>query len=68
MMVCLPNACSSVVEVLFLTMNSNMFLFEGQMTGVCVNATKTCEVLTWCPVENDRNIPEYVKTQQLFIL
>ncbi|XP_045896137.1 P2X purinoceptor 1-like [Micropterus dolomieu] len=31
---------------------------HGQMTGVCVNATKTCEVLTWCPVENDRNIPD----------
>ncbi|XP_038563421.1 P2X purinoceptor 1-like isoform X2 [Micropterus salmoides] len=31
---------------------------KRQMTGVCVNATKTCEVLTWCPVENDRNIPD----------
>lgn len=31
---------------------------KRQMTGVCVNATKTCEVLTWCPVENDHNIPD----------
>uniref|UniRef100_A0A8D3EBN5 P2X purinoceptor n=1 Tax=Scophthalmus maximus TaxID=52904 RepID=A0A8D3EBN5_SCOMX len=29
-----------------------------QMTGVCVNTTKTCEVLAWCPVENDHNIPD----------
>uniref|UniRef100_A0A8D2ZEB5 P2X purinoceptor n=1 Tax=Scophthalmus maximus TaxID=52904 RepID=A0A8D2ZEB5_SCOMX len=31
---------------------------RGQMTGVCVNTTKTCEVLAWCPVENDHNIPD----------
>ncbi|XP_044079443.1 P2X purinoceptor 1 isoform X5 [Siniperca chuatsi] len=31
---------------------------HGQMTGVCVNDTKTCEVLTWCPIENDKNIPD----------
>ncbi|CAN9501592.1 unnamed protein product [Ophioblennius macclurei] len=31
---------------------------HGQMTGVCVNTTKTCEVLAWCPVEDDNNIPE----------
>ncbi|KAI3373446.1 hypothetical protein L3Q82_022051, partial [Scortum barcoo] len=31
---------------------------HGQMTGVCVSRTKTCEVLAWCPVENDDNIPE----------
>lgn len=24
-----------------------------------MNDTKTCEVLAWCPVENDHNIPEY---------
>ena len=36
--------------------------FQGQMTGVCVNATNTCEVLTWCPVEDDHNIPKYVDT------
>lgn len=39
-----------------------MFLFQGQMTGVCVNTTKTCEVLAWCPVEDDHKIPEYVET------
>ncbi|KAM6983652.1 P2X purinoceptor 1 isoform 2-T2 [Tautogolabrus adspersus] len=34
--------------------------FKRQMTGVCVkyNTTKTCEVLAWCPVEDDRNIPD----------
>lgn len=31
---------------------------EGEMTGVCVNSTMTCEVLAWCPIENDGNIPE----------
>ncbi|XP_034033435.1 P2X purinoceptor 1 [Thalassophryne amazonica] len=30
---------------------------NGHMTGVCVNETKTCEILAWCPVEDDRNIP-----------
>ncbi|XP_036974448.1 P2X purinoceptor 1 isoform X2 [Acanthopagrus latus] len=32
--------------------------FKRQMTGLCVPATKTCEVLAWCPVENDHNIPD----------
>ncbi|CAB1429899.1 unnamed protein product [Pleuronectes platessa] len=31
---------------------------HGQMTGVCVNTTKTCEVLAWCPVEDDTIIPD----------
>ncbi|XP_035523120.1 P2X purinoceptor 1 isoform X3 [Morone saxatilis] len=31
---------------------------HGQMTGKCVNTTKTCEVLAWCPVEDDNNIPD----------
>uniref|UniRef100_A0A3Q1HC85 P2X purinoceptor n=1 Tax=Acanthochromis polyacanthus TaxID=80966 RepID=A0A3Q1HC85_9TELE len=31
---------------------------HGQMTGVCVKNTTTCEVLAWCPVEDDHNIPE----------
>ncbi|XP_059207762.1 P2X purinoceptor 1 [Centropristis striata] len=31
---------------------------HGQMTGVCVNSTKTCEVLAWCPVEDDHGIPD----------
>lgn len=35
-----------------------LFPFQGQMTGVCVDATKTCEVLAWCPVEDDNTIPE----------
>uniref|UniRef100_A0AAQ4RGE0 P2X purinoceptor n=1 Tax=Gasterosteus aculeatus aculeatus TaxID=481459 RepID=A0AAQ4RGE0_GASAC len=32
--------------------------FKRQMTGVCEKATKTCEVLAWCPVENDHDIPD----------
>ncbi|KAM6906926.1 P2X purinoceptor 1 isoform 2-T2 [Xenentodon cancila] len=32
--------------------------FKRQMTGMCVNTTNTCEVLTWCPVEDDRIIPD----------
>ncbi|KAM7374773.1 hypothetical protein PAMP_007412 [Pampus punctatissimus] len=28
------------------------------MTGVCVNTTNTCEVLAWCPIEDDHNIPD----------
>ncbi|XP_053187947.1 P2X purinoceptor 1 isoform X2 [Scomber japonicus] len=31
---------------------------HGEMTGVCVNTTKTCEILAWCPVEDDRKIPD----------
>ncbi|KAM6911352.1 P2X purinoceptor 1 isoform 2-T2 [Lycodopsis pacificus] len=31
---------------------------KRKMTGVCVNATETCEVLAWCPVEDDHNIPD----------
>ncbi|XP_022061685.1 P2X purinoceptor 1 isoform X3 [Acanthochromis polyacanthus] len=31
---------------------------HGQMTGVCVKNTTTCEVLAWCPVEDDHNIPD----------
>ncbi|KAM7398484.1 hypothetical protein PAMA_006409 [Pampus argenteus] len=32
--------------------------FKRQMTGVCVNTTNTCEVLAWCPVEDDHKIPD----------
>ncbi|XP_069556845.1 P2X purinoceptor 1 isoform X3 [Brachyistius frenatus] len=32
--------------------------FKRQMTGVCDNDTKTCEVLAWCPVEDDHEIPD----------
>ncbi|CAG5876688.1 unnamed protein product [Menidia menidia] len=31
--------------------------FKRHMTGVCVQSTRTCEVLAWCPVEDDRKIP-----------
>ncbi|KAM4546436.1 P2X purinoceptor 1 isoform 2-T2 [Fundulus diaphanus] len=31
--------------------------YKRQMTGVCVNTTKTCEVLAWCPVEDDHTVP-----------
>lgn len=43
-------------------MNSLYDSVQGEMTGVCVNTTHTCEVLAWCPVEDDHNIPEYVET------
>ncbi|KAK5859116.1 hypothetical protein PBY51_003206 [Eleginops maclovinus] len=32
--------------------------FKRQMTGVCVDETKTCQVLAWCPVEDDLVIPD----------
>ncbi|XP_061559349.1 P2X purinoceptor 1 isoform X2 [Phycodurus eques] len=32
--------------------------FKRHMTGMCDNATKTCEVAAWCPIENDHNIPD----------
>ncbi|XP_047462413.1 P2X purinoceptor 1 isoform X2 [Mugil cephalus] len=32
--------------------------FKRQMTGVCSKTTKTCEVLAWCPVEDDTKIPD----------
>ncbi|CAI5644516.1 unnamed protein product [Oreochromis niloticus] len=32
--------------------------FKREMTGVCVKRTKTCEVLAWCPVEDDRKVPD----------
>ncbi|KAK5918450.1 hypothetical protein CgunFtcFv8_003216 [Champsocephalus gunnari] len=32
--------------------------FKRQMTGECVNETKTCQVLAWCPVEDDLVIPD----------
>lgn len=31
----------------------------GFMTGKCVNQTKTCEIYSWCPNEDDSLIPEY---------
>ncbi|XP_076024231.1 P2X purinoceptor 1 isoform X2 [Genypterus blacodes] len=31
---------------------------KRQMTGMCVNTTKTCEVYAWCPVEDDNHIPD----------
>ncbi|XP_062845105.1 P2X purinoceptor 1 [Trichomycterus rosablanca] len=30
---------------------------NGRMTGKCVPENKTCEIVTWCPVEDDRVIP-----------
>lgn len=57
---CLKQICPSFNFVSMV--NTCMFLFQGQMTGVCRNETKTCEVLAWCPVEDDNIIPEYVET------
>ncbi|TRY99312.1 hypothetical protein DNTS_004000 [Danionella cerebrum] len=30
---------------------------NGQMTGKCMNKTRTCEIYSWCPVEDDRIVP-----------
>ncbi|KAL7834907.1 hypothetical protein SRHO_G00291540 [Serrasalmus rhombeus] len=30
---------------------------NGHMTGKCVNTTNTCEIMSWCPIEDDRKIP-----------
>ncbi|XP_067294874.1 P2X purinoceptor 1 isoform X2 [Pseudorasbora parva] len=32
--------------------------FKRHMTGKCVNSTSTCEVYSWCPIEDDRQIPD----------
>lgn len=31
---------------------------NGHMTGRCINKTQTCEIYSWCPVEDDRKIPD----------
>ncbi|XP_051552671.1 P2X purinoceptor 1-like isoform X3 [Myxocyprinus asiaticus] len=31
---------------------------NGHMTGKCVKSTSTCEIYSWCPVEDDRQIPD----------
>ncbi|KAJ8412348.1 hypothetical protein AAFF_G00126840 [Aldrovandia affinis] len=31
---------------------------HGHMTGKCVMKTNTCEIHSWCPVENDLQIPD----------
>lgn len=41
---------------------------QGHMTGKCVgNTTKTCEVVAWCPVEDDHAIPEYVGSLKILL-
>ncbi|XP_020785901.1 P2X purinoceptor 1 isoform X3 [Boleophthalmus pectinirostris] len=32
--------------------------YKRSMTGRCDNTTKTCEVIAWCPVEDDQHIPD----------
>uniref|UniRef100_A0A7N8WQU9 Purinergic receptor P2X, ligand-gated ion channel, 1 n=1 Tax=Mastacembelus armatus TaxID=205130 RepID=A0A7N8WQU9_9TELE len=51
------NGTESVWDVSDYVFPPQLILFQGQMTGVCVNKTKTCEVVTWCPVEDDSSIP-----------
>ncbi|XP_059406666.1 P2X purinoceptor 1-like isoform X4 [Carassius carassius] len=31
---------------------------NGHMTGRCISNTSTCEIYSWCPVEDDRQIPD----------
>uniref|UniRef100_A0A8C5DJN3 P2X purinoceptor n=1 Tax=Gouania willdenowi TaxID=441366 RepID=A0A8C5DJN3_GOUWI len=55
-----PEVCAEALSPFPLPRKTLNVSVQGQMTGVCVNATKTCEVLAWCPVEDDHTIPEYV--------
>lgn len=32
--------------------------YKRKMTGKCMQETKTCEVFSWCPIENDLVIPD----------
>lgn len=32
--------------------------YKRHMTGRCMNETSTCEIYSWCPVEDDRKIPD----------
>ncbi|KAK2912051.1 hypothetical protein Q8A67_004184 [Cirrhinus molitorella] len=32
--------------------------YKRHMTGKCINETSTCEIYSWCPVEDDRQIPD----------
>ncbi|XP_042580079.1 P2X purinoceptor 1-like isoform X2 [Cyprinus carpio] len=32
--------------------------YKRQMTGRCISNTSTCEIYSWCPVEDDRQIPD----------
>uniref|UniRef100_A0AAQ5Y0B7 P2X purinoceptor n=1 Tax=Amphiprion ocellaris TaxID=80972 RepID=A0AAQ5Y0B7_AMPOC len=43
---------------------------HGQMTGVCVEGTKTCEVLAWCPSVHDKyhNYTLFIKNSVTFPL
>ncbi|XP_043095820.1 P2X purinoceptor 1 isoform X3 [Puntigrus tetrazona] len=32
--------------------------YKRHMTGKCISNTSTCEIYSWCPVEDDRQIPD----------
>ncbi|XP_026067220.1 P2X purinoceptor 1-like isoform X2 [Carassius auratus] len=32
--------------------------YKRHMTGRCISNTSTCEIYSWCPVEDDRQIPD----------
>uniref|UniRef100_A0AAR2KBV8 P2X purinoceptor n=1 Tax=Pygocentrus nattereri TaxID=42514 RepID=A0AAR2KBV8_PYGNA len=54
----MQSRCPEVQNELILC---GMMLLTGVQTGLCVNysaSVKTCEVLSWCPLENDTEIPE----------
>uniref|UniRef100_A0A8C5DTK5 P2X purinoceptor n=1 Tax=Gouania willdenowi TaxID=441366 RepID=A0A8C5DTK5_GOUWI len=53
-----PEVCAEALSPFPLPRKTLNVSVQGQMTGVCVNATKTCEVLAWCPVEDDHTIPD----------
>uniref|UniRef100_A0A8C1SEI4 P2X purinoceptor n=1 Tax=Cyprinus carpio TaxID=7962 RepID=A0A8C1SEI4_CYPCA len=46
-------------ELLYSTLYLTTLLsLSGHMTGRCMNESSTCEIYSWCPVEDDRKIPE----------
>uniref|UniRef100_A0A672LB60 P2X purinoceptor n=1 Tax=Sinocyclocheilus grahami TaxID=75366 RepID=A0A672LB60_SINGR len=49
--------CPEVGKCLSL-LPSSLLAFIRHMTGRCINDTSTCEIYSWCPVEDDRKIPD----------
>uniref|UniRef100_A0A8C8MH72 P2X purinoceptor n=1 Tax=Oncorhynchus tshawytscha TaxID=74940 RepID=A0A8C8MH72_ONCTS len=62
-MIVTPNQTQSTCpEVSSMFSNRITLLKKGIQTGLCMNyseTVKTCEVLSWCPLEIDINLPEH---------
>uniref|UniRef100_A0A8C2ELZ2 P2X purinoceptor n=1 Tax=Cyprinus carpio TaxID=7962 RepID=A0A8C2ELZ2_CYPCA len=52
---CAEVSNSLLYSTLYLTA---LLSLSGHMTGRCMNETSTCEIYSWCPVEDDRKIPD----------